>query len=120
MNPKKIVLDFYKSDALINPEILDTFLHSDVILDWNSSKGFIQMKRDDLLSLASELSKSYIRSKVAISHILKEENLISVQYSHSVKTFENPRESILLANFMVIWELKDDKLFRGYQMSQVI
>ena len=120
MNPKKIVLDFYKSDALINPEILDTFLHSDVILDWNSSKGFIQMKRDDLLSLALELSKSYIRSKVSISHILKEENLISVRYSHSVKTFENPREAILLANFMVIWELKDDKLFRGYQMSQVI
>jgi hypothetical protein len=120
MNTKKIVLDFYKSDALINPEILDTFLHSDVILDWNSSKGFIQMKRDDLLSLASELSKSYIRSKVVISHILKEGNLISVRYSHSVKTFENPREAILLANFMVIWELKDDKLFRGFQMSQVI
>ena len=120
MNPKKIVLDFYKSDALINPEILDTFLHPDVVLDWNSSKGFIQMKREDLLSLASELSKSYIRSKVAISHLLKEGNLISVSYSHSVKTFENPREAILLANFMVIWELKDEKLFRGYQMSQVI
>ena len=120
MNSKKLVLDFYKSDALINPDILDTFLHPDVVLDWNSSKGFIQMKREDLLSLASELSKSYIRSKVAISHMLKEGNLISVSYSHSVKTFENPREAILLANFMVIWELKDDKLFRGYQMSQVI
>ena len=120
MNSKKIVLDFYKSDALINSEILDSFLHSDVVLDWNSSKGFIQMKREDLLSLASELSKSYIRSKVTISHILKEGNLISVRYSHSVKTFENPREAILLANFMVIWELRDDKLFRGYQMSQVI
>ena len=120
MNSKKLVLDFYKSDALINPEILDTFLHPDVVLDWNSSKGFIQMKREDLLSLASELSKSYIRSKVAISHLLKEGNLISVSYSHSVKTFENPREAILLANFMVIWELKDEKLFRGYQMSQVI
>jgi hypothetical protein len=120
MNSKKLVLDFYKSDALINPDILDTFLHPDVVLDWNSSKGFIQMKREDLLSLASELSKSYIRSKVAISHMLKEGNLISVSYSHSVKTFENPREAILLANFMVIWELKEDKLFRGYQMSQLI
>ena len=89
MNSKKLVLDFYKSDALINPEILDTFLHPDVVLDWNSSKGFIQMKREDLLSLASELSKSYIRSKVAISHLLKEGNLISVSYSHSVKTFES-------------------------------
>jgi hypothetical protein len=120
MNAKKIILDFYKSDALINREVLDTFLHPDVILDWNSSKGFLQMKREDLLALASELSRSYIRSKVVISHILKEGNLISVRYSHSVKTFENPREAILLANFMVIWELKDDKLYRGFQMSQLL
>jgi hypothetical protein len=120
MNAKKIILDFYKSDALINREVLDTFLHPDVILDWNSSKGFLQMKREDLLALASDLSRSYIRSKVVISHILKEGNLISVRYSHSVKTFENPREAILLANFMVIWELKDDKLYRGFQMSQLL
>ena len=120
MNAKKIILDFYKSDALINREVLDTFLHPDVILDWNSSKGFLQMKREDLLALASELSRSYIRSKVVISHILKEGNLISVRYSHSVKTFENPREAILLANFMVIWELKDDKVYRGFQMSQLL
>jgi hypothetical protein len=120
MNAKKIILDFYKSDALINREVLDTFLHPDVILDWNSSKGFIQMKREDLLALATELSRSYIRSKVVISHIVKEGNLISVRYSHSVKTVENPREDILLANFMVIWEMKDEKLYRGFQMSQVI
>jgi hypothetical protein len=119
MNAKKIILDFYKSDALINSQVLGTFLHPDVILDWNSSKGFIQMKREDLLALASELSRSYVRSKVAISHIVKEGNLISVRYSHTVKTFENPREDILLANFMVIWELKDDKLYRGFQMSQL-
>ena len=120
MNPKKIILDFYKSDALINPEVLKTFLHHDVILDWNSRTGFIQMNREGLLALASELSSSYVRSKVAISHIVREGNLISVRYSHSVKTLENPREDILLANFMVVWELKDDKLYRGFQMSQVI
>ncbi len=120
MSSKKSILNFYKSDALINPKVLDTFLHPDVILDWNSSTGFIQMKREDLLEFASELSRSYIRSKVTISHIVKEGNLISVRYSHTVKTVENPREDILLANFMVIWELKDDKLFRGFQMSQLI
>jgi predicted SnoaL-like aldol condensation-catalyzing enzyme len=89
------------------------------IRDRNSSKGFIQMKRLGLLEFASELSRSYIRSKVTISHIVKEGNLISVRYSHTVKTLENPREDNLLANFMVIWELKDDKLFRGFQMSQL-
>jgi len=120
MNLKKIILDFYKSEALINPTVLASYLHDDILLEWNSSTGFIKMNREDLLSLASELSRSYIRSKVEISHIVKEGDLVSVRYAHSVKTIENPREYILLANFMVIWELKDEKLYRGYQISQVV
>ena len=120
MNLKKIILDFYKSDALINPTVLADYLHDDIILEWKSITGFIKMYRDDLLSLAAELSRSYIRSKVEISHIIKEGNLVSVRYAHSVKTIENPREYILLANFMVIWELKAEKLYRGYQITQVV
>jgi hypothetical protein len=120
MNLKKIILDFYKSEALINPTVLASYLHDDIVFEWNSSTGFIQMNREDLLSLASELSRSYIRSKVKISHLVKEGNLVSVRYVHFVKTIENPREYILLANFMVIWEIKDKKLYRGYQISQVV
>ncbi len=120
MNLKKIILDFYKSEALINPTILASYLHDDIVFEWNSSTGFIQMNREDLLTLASELSRSYIRSKVKISHLVKEGNLVSVRYVHFVKTIENPREYILLANFMVIWEIKDEKLYRGYQISQVV
>lgn len=119
MSAKKMIQDFYKSDALINSEILDSYLHPDVILDWNSTKGFIQMKRRDLLDLAGELGRAYVRSKVRISHIVKEGDTIAVRYSHYAKTIENPREEMLLAHFFVIWEVKDDKLFRGYQMSQI-
>ncbi len=43
MSVKKIVQDFYKSEALINSAVLDTFLHPEVVLEWNSTKGFIQM-----------------------------------------------------------------------------
>lgn len=119
MSAKQIVQDFYKSDALINASVLDTYLHPEVILEWNSTKGFIKMDRKGLLDIAAELSKAYIRSKVRISHILEEGNLVSVRYSHYIKTIENPREEMLLAHFIVIWEIKDDKLFRGYQMSQL-
>jgi predicted SnoaL-like aldol condensation-catalyzing enzyme len=119
MSAKQIIEDFYKSDALINSAVLEPFLHPDVLLDWNSSKGFIQMNRKELLDFTNELSKAYIRSKVKISHILEEENLVSVRYSHYIKTFENPREEMLLAHFIVIWEIKEGKIFRGYQMSQL-
>jgi len=119
MTAKELVQDFYKSDALIDTAIMGSYLHPEVLLDWNSSKGFLQLKREDILSLSTELSRAYIRSKVRISHIIQEENLVSVRYSHFVKTIENPREEMLLAHFFVIWEIRDDKLFRGYQMSQL-
>jgi len=119
MFAKKIVADFYKSDALINSELMVNYLHPEILLDWHSTKGFIQMNREDIVALTLELSKAYIRSKVRISHILAQKDLVSVRYSHFVKTIENPREEMLLAHFIVIWEIKDGMLFRGYQMSQL-
>lgn len=116
---KKLIQDFYKSDALINPEIMDQFLHPDILLDWNSSTGFKQLNRNQLLSITAEMNKAYVRSKARISHIVKEGNLVSVRYTHCIKTIENPREEMVLAHFMVIWEIKDDKLYRGFQISQL-
>lgn len=116
---KKLIQDFYKSDALINPEIMDQFLHPDILLDWNSSTGFKQLNRNQLLSITAQMNKAYVRSKARISHIVKEGNLVSVRYTHCIKTIENPREEMVLAHFMVIWEIKDDKLYRGFQISQL-
>jgi predicted SnoaL-like aldol condensation-catalyzing enzyme len=118
MKPKELVLDFYKNDLLLKQSEVNEFLHPDLIIEWNSSKGFVQMNREDVLSLTADLSKAYVRSKMRITHIIAEGQMVSVRYSHFVKTFENPREEMLLAHFFVIWEIKDDKLYRGYQMSQ--
>jgi len=119
VSAKKLVQDFYKSDALINSEIMETYLHPEVVIDWNSSKGFIQMKYADVIAMAGELGRAYIRSKARISHILQDGNQVAVRYSHYIKTVENPREEMLLAHFFVIWEIKDGKLFRGFQMTQI-
>ncbi|MBP1224447.1 nuclear transport factor 2 family protein [Flavobacterium sp. 1355] len=118
MSIKEFVQKFYKSDALIDSEIMKTYLHPEVLVDWNSSKGFIQLDYNSLLDMANELSRAYVRSKVRISHIISEDDLVSIRYSHYVKTIENPREEMLLAHFSTIWQIKDDKLYRGYQMSQ--
>lgn len=119
MSAKEIVKKFYKSDALIDSEVIKDFLHPDIIVEWNSSEGLVEYNYKSLFELSHELSKAYVRSKVRISHIISENDLVSVRYSHYVKTIENPREEMFLANFIVIWEIKDNKLFRGYQMSQL-
>lgn len=119
MSVKEIVQKFYKSDALIDSAVIKEFLHPEVVVEWNSSKGFVELDYSALVQLSDELSKAYVRSKVRISHILAENDLVSLRYSHFVKTIENPREEMLLAHFNVIWQIKDNKLFRGYQMSQL-
>jgi hypothetical protein len=119
MSAKEIVQKFYQSDVLLEPNTVKEFLHPEVVLEWHSTKGFLKLKKEDILALSTELSKAYVRSKSRITHILSEDNIVSVRYSHYVKTIENPREEMLLAHFMVIWELKDNKLYHGYQMSQL-
>jgi hypothetical protein len=119
MKAKDIVKNFYKSDAFRNRELLDSFIHPDISLDWHSSKGFLRLNREEMLTLADELGKAYHSSRIYINHILEEDNVVTVRYIHYVKTIENPREEMVLANFIVIWELKEDKLHRGYQMSQL-
>jgi len=119
MSAKEIVQEFYKSDALLDSATVSKFLHEDVVLEWHSSKGYLKLKHQDIVDLSTELGKAYVRSKARITHILEDGNTVSVRYAHYVKTIENPREEMLLAHFMVIWELKNNKLYRGYQMSQL-
>ena len=119
MSAKDIILDFYKSDVLLEPESVTDFLHPEVELEWHSTKGFLKLNKTEIINISRELNKAYVRSQSRITHIIEEGNLVSVRYSHFVKTIENPREEMLLAHFMVIWELKDNKLFKGYQMSQL-
>lgn len=120
MPARKLVQEFYKSDAIINPAVMDTFLHPYFVLEWNSSKGFIKMNRSELLAYSAELSKAYVHSKIKIGRILQEGAMVSVQYGHWVNTIENPSEEIILANFFVIWEIKEGRLYKGFQMSQLV
>ncbi len=120
MSVKKFIKDFYKSDALINGQLLATYLHDDIEFVWTSSTGKKTYTKSDLVALATEMSRAYVRSKVRISSLIKEKNQVTVFYSHYVKTIENPREDILLADFAVVWEIKDEKLVKGIQLSQLV
>ena len=119
MGAKAIVQEFYKTDVILDADKVKALLHPDVVLEWHSTKGFLKLNHEQLIGISNELGKTYVRSKYKISHLVEEGNTVAVRYSQYVKTIENPREEMLLAHFMVIWEVKDNKLYRGYQMSQL-
>ena len=116
---KELIIDFYNSDALYNSKTLSNYLHEEAVLEWNSSKGFLRKNREELLKAADELKVGYEAIVVQIHQILSEENLVSLHYTLFGTTIENPNVINRLAYFFVIWEIKEGKLFKANQMSQL-
>ena len=109
---------FYKEDGMRNEVFLNELLHDDFILDWDSSHGNVKMSKSDIIDLAKELKQNYVDSFMEISHFIEDDNQIVVKYNHKVTTIENPKEFVLIAKVVVIWEFEADKIKKGYQISK--
>lgn len=120
MNSGDIVLKFYKSNAILSKSYLQEVLHDDLILEWTSSKGKVCLDKNDVLAMSKDVRHSYYSLRAVIHHVVESENRVVVNYTHYVATFENPDEEMVLATYFVLWELRESKLFRGYQLSQLI
>ena len=120
MNAKEVVRSFYRSDILTDSTVLERFMHKDVVLIWNSADGLSIMHYDDLVDFFTEVRRTYNDLRIEVSHLLQDEDFITIRYKYYVCTMENPDEELGIAHFIAIWEIKDDKLYRGYQVSQPV
>ncbi|MCX2680785.1 nuclear transport factor 2 family protein [Galbibacter sp. EGI 63066] len=116
---KKIVKNFYELETAEIHILMHVYLHDDCELFWNSSKGFTKLNKKQLIELAKNMSEAYHSIRTEVSHIIKEGNFVTVRYTYHVKAIENPEEEQPLAHFITIWEFKDKKMFRGYEISQL-
>ena len=64
--------------------------------------------------MSSDIGKSYEGLSCEITHLLQEDNKVTIRFTYNANTIENPEEDIALAHFMCIWEVKDGKLYEGY------
>ncbi|HBR55432.1 MAG TPA: hypothetical protein DEA82_15085 [Flavobacteriaceae bacterium] len=119
-NAKKIVRAFYLSDLLKDETVLKTFFHKDVELIWNSTDGLSILKYDDLNTFFSEVRRTYHDLRAEVSHMLEDEGHVTIRYKYYIRTMENPDEELGIAHFICIWEVKDGKLYRGWQVSQPV
>ncbi len=120
MTANDIVVKFYESVAILSKSYLQEILHEEIVLDWTSSKGFVQLDKQDILALSKEIRLNYYSLRCEIHQVISAENEVSIRYTHYVSTFENPDEELVLATFFATWEIKDNQLYRGYQMSHLI
>ncbi|WP_053977875.1 nuclear transport factor 2 family protein [Mangrovimonas xylaniphaga] len=119
MTPKEFVTSFYNSDfgnEAFNPS---EFFHEDCQLNWNSSTGFKQLNYSDIVLLFKNFGKAYASARNQVSHMLQDGNFMTIRYTMYVHPIESPDEEEPMAHFITIWELKDGKLYRGHEISQL-
>ncbi|MCP9200651.1 nuclear transport factor 2 family protein [Gramella sp. GC03-9] len=116
---KDVVTEFYQSNFYEGKTVLENTLHPDVELSWYGTTGFRKLDFNGIAEISKELSSSYESLRAEIEKIVYKKNEVAIHFTYHVRTIENPDEEMPLAHFIAIWEVKDDKLYRGVQISQL-
>lgn len=116
--PKSIVQDFYNSNLSEGVKKFEKYLHEDCKLHWSSSKGFNILDRKEISNIFKDIEKSYHSVRFHISHLLQDGNFVTTRYTLYVSTIENTEEEIPLAHYITIWEIRDNLLYHGHEISQ--
>jgi len=115
---KQLVESFYTSEFYRDSTQVSKHFHPDAELFWNSSSGFTKMSVKDLEEICKEMAKSFEYIRPEISHLLQDDKTVTIRITFFTKTIENPDEEIPMTHMVAIWEVKDGKMYKGYQMSQ--
>ncbi|MEM6514673.1 MAG: nuclear transport factor 2 family protein [Bacteroidota bacterium] len=118
MSAKQIVKSFYELD-LANDDYGMNYVHKDCELNWHSSMGFRILDFNGIENMLIEIRRSYETFKYRISHLLQDGNTVTIRYSINAASIERPGEPEPLAHFITIWETKEGKLYKGYEISQL-
>jgi|TARA_R110000751_G_scaffold222418_3_gene324701 ketosteroid isomerase-like protein len=115
---KQIVKDFYNSDFINDHTVLGKYMHPEVELIWNSTDGLSVFHFDEIIATFQEIARTYNELRIEVSHVLEDDDHVTIRYKYYVRTLENPDEELGIAHFIAIWQVKDGKLYRGHQVSQ--
>jgi len=119
MSPKELVRSFYESDLANDSSLIPHFFHKDCELHWNSSKGFDILNYDGIVTFFKGITESFDSLRFQISHLLEDGNFVTSRHTLYGKMIEDPDNEVAMAHFTAIWEVKDSKLYRCYEISQL-
>ncbi len=118
MTAKELVKAFYESDLANDATIVPRFFHKDCKMHWNSSHGFRLLNYNDIEDFFENTRKSYHNIRFEFTHLIETDALVTSRHTLFANTIEDPNFEQPLAHYSTIWEVKDNKLYRGYEISQ--
>lgn len=118
MSAIEIVKAFYDSDMANDPNIVSEFFHEDCEMHWTSSHGFRLLNYNDIKDFFEGTRKSFNSLRFEFTHFLEIDDTVVTRHTLYGGTIESADSEIVLGHFSSIWEIKDSKLYRGYEISQ--
>jgi len=115
MTPKEIITAYYES--IPQPELMRQYLHPQMRLQWSGDRGYLELTTNELLAMISQFAANCTSSRFLLTHIVAEENRVSVRYEHYVCTPEEPGIEKLYSRAIAFWRIKEDKMYFGYVSS---
>jgi SnoaL-like domain len=118
MTPRELVKSFYESDVANNENVVSEYFHKEAELHWTSSQGFRVLNYNDLLEFFDGTRKSYDSLRFEFTHLIDSKATVVTRHTLFGNTIEAPDTETVLGHFSTIWEVKEGKLYRGFEISQ--
>lgn len=119
LKTKEVVEGFYESNFYKDEEVLKSYLHPEVELSWYGTTGLKKLNLEGIAEISKQLAASYESLRAKIDKVVSKKDDAAIHFTYYVRTIENPDEEMPLAHFVAMWELKDGKLYKGVQISQL-
>ncbi len=119
LKTKEAVERFYESNFYKDQEVLKSYLHPEVELSWYGTTGLKKLNLQEIAEISKELAASYESLRAEVEKIVAKKDNAAIHFTYYVRTIENPEEEMPLAHFIALWEMKDGKLYKGVQISQL-
>ncbi|MBC3846245.1 nuclear transport factor 2 family protein [Winogradskyella echinorum] len=117
MSAIDIVKAFYDADLANDTSVVSEFFHKDCELHWTSSQGFMLLNYNEIEVFFEGTRKSYDSLRFEFTHLIEAGNTVTTRHTLFANTIENPDVEVVLAHFSAIWEVKDGKLYRCFEIS---
>lgn len=113
-----VVKAYYASDVANDAEVVSKFFHKDCELHWTGSQGFKLHTFNTLDAYYAQTRNAYDNLRTEFTHLFQSENSVVARHTIYGIPIEDTSKEIALGHFCTIWEVKDNKLYRGYEISQ--
>ena len=118
MSAIEIVKAFYASDVANDSDVVSKFFHKDCELHWTSSQGFQLLSYQDLEDFFAETRKAFDNLRFEFTHLIESDSTVVTRHTLFGSAMEDSSNETTLGHFSTIWEIRDGKLYRGYEISQ--